>query len=94
MRFTRDVANVTMDLNGVEPIEFNALGGADNDHGQRPDRHRRERRSRIDLARRGGGTGDGQADSVIVNGTAGNDTITRRSAPATVDRRSPACRRR
>ena len=29
VRFTRDVANVTMDLNGVEHIEFNALGGAD-----------------------------------------------------------------
>ena len=28
--FTRDVANVTMDLNGVEKIEFHALGGADN----------------------------------------------------------------
>ena len=30
MRFTRDVANITMDLNGVEHINFNALGGADN----------------------------------------------------------------
>ena len=28
--FTRDVANITMDLNGVEQIQFNALGGADN----------------------------------------------------------------
>ena len=26
---TRDVANITMDLNGVENIQFNALGGAD-----------------------------------------------------------------
>ena len=30
VRFTRDVANITMDLNKVETIEFNALGGADN----------------------------------------------------------------
>ena len=30
VRFTRDVANVTMDLNDVEGIDFNALGGADN----------------------------------------------------------------
>ena len=30
VRFTRDVANVTMDLNDVEQIQFNALGGADN----------------------------------------------------------------
>ena len=28
--FSRDVANVTMDLNGVEHIDFHALGGADN----------------------------------------------------------------
>ena len=28
-QFTRDVANITMDLNGVENIQFNALGGAD-----------------------------------------------------------------
>ena len=30
VRFTRDVANITMDLNGVEHINFTALGGADN----------------------------------------------------------------
>ena len=30
VRFTRDVANVTMDLDDVERIDFNALGGADN----------------------------------------------------------------
>ena len=29
VRFTRDVANITMDLNDVETIDFNALGGAD-----------------------------------------------------------------
>src|SRR5262249_52631270 len=28
--FTRDVANITMDLNGIEQIEFNASGGSDN----------------------------------------------------------------
>ena len=28
-RFTRDVANIVMDLNGVENIQVNALGGAD-----------------------------------------------------------------
>src|SRR5262249_58874665 len=30
VRFSRDVANITMDLNGVERIDFHALGGADN----------------------------------------------------------------
>ena len=29
-RFTRDVANIVMDLDNVEQIKFNALGGADN----------------------------------------------------------------
>src|SRR6202040_510459 len=29
VRFFRDVANITMDLNGVENIQVNALGGAD-----------------------------------------------------------------
>ena len=29
VRFTRDVATITMDLNDVERINFNALGGAD-----------------------------------------------------------------
>jgi Ca2+-binding RTX toxin-like protein len=28
-QFTRDVANITMDINGVENIQFNAQGGAD-----------------------------------------------------------------
>jgi hypothetical protein len=28
-RFLRDVANVTMDLDNVETIDFNAFGGAD-----------------------------------------------------------------
>src|SRR5260370_42059147 len=30
VKFSRDVANITMDLNGIEHIDFNALGGADN----------------------------------------------------------------
>ena len=29
MLFSRDVATITMDLNGVEKIGFSALGGAD-----------------------------------------------------------------
>ena len=30
VRLTRDIANVTMDVNGIEHIQLNALGGADN----------------------------------------------------------------
>ena len=41
--FFRDIANVTMDLNDVEGIDFNALGGADTVTRQRPERHGRDR---------------------------------------------------
>ena len=74
-RFTRDVANITMDLNGVEDIHFNALGGADtitvNDLTGTG-----VTQVAIDLASpAGSGVGDGAADTVTVNGTAGNDTV-------------------
>ena len=75
VRFTRDVANITMDLNGVEGINFNALGGADtitvNDLTGTD-----LTQVNLDLASPpGSGVGDGQADSVIVNGTNGADAI-------------------
>jgi Ca2+-binding RTX toxin-like protein len=71
----RDVGNVTMDLNGIEHIQLAAAGGADaitvgdlTGTGVN--------QVAIDLsATPGSGQGDGQADSVSVNGTAGNDTI-------------------
>ena len=73
--FTRDVANITMDLNGIEKIQFNALGGADNivvndlsGTGVK--------QVAIDLsAQPGSGVGDGAADTVLINATAGNDHI-------------------
>ena len=68
--FTRDVANIAMDVNGVEHIDFNALGGADNI-------------TVNDLSGTGVnqvnldlGANDGAADTVTINGTAGNDVIT------------------
>ena len=36
VRFTRDIANIVMDLNDVETIDVKALGGADTAHRQRP----------------------------------------------------------
>src|SRR6516165_3105466 len=74
-RFTRDVANITMDLNGVEDIDFNALGGADtitvNDMTGTDVKD-----VAIDLSGTpGSGVGDGAADTVIVNGTNGKDTV-------------------
>jgi Ca2+-binding RTX toxin-like protein len=75
VRFFRDVANVTMDLNDVETVQFNALGGADtivvNDLSGTD-----ANLVSIDLSSpAGSGTGDGQADMVTVQGTAGADNI-------------------
>ena len=73
--FTRNIGNIVMDLNDVEGIDFNALGGADNivvndlsgtDVVE------------INLNLAGvlsGSTGDAQADTVIVNGTNGDDVV-------------------
>ena len=73
--FFRDVANVTMDLNDVEAIDFNALGGNDNIVvGDLSGTDVTE--VDIDLAGViGGNTGDGKADNVTVNGTNGDDVI-------------------
>src|SRR4029079_16844543 len=75
VRFARDVANIVMDVNGVENINFTALGGADNitvgDLKGTNATH-----VNIDLsAVPGTATGDGAVDHVTVDGTAGNDKI-------------------
>src|SRR6266498_1910093 len=73
LRFTRDVANITMDTAGVERVDFNALGGVDtitvNDLTGTD-----VTKVNLDLAATGGG-GDGQPDHVIAGGTNGNDLI-------------------
>ena len=100
LRLTRDVGNITMDVNGVEQVNVDALGGADtitvNDLSGTD-----VTGVNLDLAGTpGSGTGDGQADTVIVNGTNGADTIqitgsgtsfTVAGLPATVD--GPGLRR-
>jgi Ca2+-binding RTX toxin-like protein len=75
VRFTRDIANIVMDLDDVERILTQALGGADkatvNDL------------SGTDLVAAefdlegaiGGVAGDGAADEVTVNGTAASDNV-------------------
>jgi Ca2+-binding RTX toxin-like protein len=72
--FSRDVANITMDLNGVEKIAFEALGGADkvtvNDLSGTD-----VTAVDIDLAG-AGGVGDGQVDQVTAIGTQHADNIT------------------
>ena len=76
VRFTRDVASVTMDLNDVELIKFKALGGADkiviNDLSGTDVP---QAGVHVDLAGSAGG-GDGAVDRVTINGAAGNEIIT------------------
>jgi Ca2+-binding RTX toxin-like protein len=76
VRFFRDVGNVTMDLHSVEQIQFIARGGADTvTVGDLSGTGVKQ--VSVDLsASPGGGTGDGQADTVIANGRASNDHIT------------------
>jgi Ca2+-binding RTX toxin-like protein len=71
--FNRDVANVTMDLNDVEHIDFRALGGADNIVvGDLSGTDVKV----VDIDLRGpNGGGDGAADTVTVNGTQGDDVV-------------------
>jgi hypothetical protein len=69
LRFLRDPGTITMDTAGIERVDFNALGGADNvtvDDLSGTD----VKKVNLDL-----GAGDGQRDQVVVNGTNGDDRI-------------------
>lgn len=70
--FFRNVASVVMDLNDVEGIDFNALGGADtvavNDLSGTDV-------TELNLNLAVGGAGDAQPDTVIIQGTNGDDVI-------------------
>jgi hemolysin type calcium-binding protein len=83
LRFFRNIANVTMDCNDVETVDFNALGGADlivvNDLLGTDV-------TQVNLALAGaGGVGDAAADNVVLNGTAGNDMVSIFGGPAGVN---------
>jgi Ca2+-binding RTX toxin-like protein len=72
---TRDVGAVTMNLDHIENIDVNALGGADtitvDDLSKTDVKH-----VAIDLsATPGSGQGDGQGDTVVINATNGDDAI-------------------
>jgi hypothetical protein len=75
LKFFRVQGNVTMDTDGVEIVDDNALGGADsvtvNDLTGTD-----VTQTNIDLASAlGGSAADGALDNVVVNGTDGDDTI-------------------
>ncbi len=84
--FTRDVGNIIMDLNGMERIDFHALGGLD--------RVTVNDLTGTDMAggvvvidlesAPGSGTGDGQVDTVTVHGSGGSDLISIGAAGTTI----------
>jgi RTX calcium-binding nonapeptide repeat (4 copies) len=85
LTFFRVQANITMDTDGVEVVDFNALGGADtatvNDLTGTD-----VRKVNLDLAGTiGGNAADGAADNVVVNGTNGNDRIAVQGSASGVD---------
>jgi Ca2+-binding RTX toxin-like protein len=74
LRFTRNVASIVMDVDGVEVVNFRALGGAD-----AVTVHNLAATAvngvNVDLGAFDG-TGDSSADNVVVEGTDGPDVIT------------------
>ena len=75
LRFFRNVANITMDVDDTERVDLRALGGIDNtvvNDLSATDVKNIE----LDLETAvGGGAGDGAVDTTTINGTAGNDSI-------------------
>jgi Ca2+-binding RTX toxin-like protein len=75
VRFFRDVGTVTMDVNGVENIDFNARGGSDT-ISVHDLTGTDATKVNIDLgATPGVNGGDGANDSIIIEGTSGSDVI-------------------
>jgi hypothetical protein len=73
VRFSRNIGAIVMDLDDVETLDLRALGGAD---GTTVNDLTGTDLSLVAVDLAGlGGSGDTLADTVTVNGTAGNDTI-------------------
>src|SRR4051812_415627 len=70
VRFTRDLANIVMDLNDVETTNVKALGGTDTVTVN--DLSGTDAKSVVTDA----GGNDGAADNLVVTGTAGDDVMT------------------
>ena len=74
MRLSRDVGNVTWISTASRTSSVNALGGADTITVNDLTGNRRATRSTSTSA--SNGAGDGQADTVVINATNGDDAIT------------------
>ncbi|HEY7115201.1 MAG TPA: hypothetical protein VH475_01370 [Tepidisphaeraceae bacterium] len=71
VRLTRDVGSVSMDLGTIEDIDLNALGGADT---VTIDDQSATGLSSVNLDLQGtAGTGDGQPDAIVINGSGADD---------------------
>jgi Ca2+-binding RTX toxin-like protein len=75
LEFTRNIGNIVMDVDGIEQLDLQALGGADaltvHDLAGTA-----LLQLNVDLAGTlGGGSGDAQPDAITVNGSAAPDTI-------------------
>jgi Ca2+-binding RTX toxin-like protein len=82
VRFVRDIGNVTMDLAGVEEVDFQALGGADLvDVGDLTGTDLTALQLDLEGAP---GAGDGAQDRILVAGTDDEDRITVNGDPSEV----------
>jgi Ca2+-binding RTX toxin-like protein len=75
VRFFRNLGNITLDLDGVERLDLNALGGTDVATVNTLFGTDLVTINIMLAGLIGGGAGDGLADSVVINGTAGDDVI-------------------
>jgi Ca2+-binding RTX toxin-like protein len=75
VRFTRNIANIFLDLAGIETFDLNTLGGADNFIINNLAGTGLTRLNTNLAGTIGGSTGDGQADVITFNGTAFADTF-------------------
>jgi hypothetical protein len=75
LRFTRNIGSIVMDVDGVERVDHNALGGADNIIVNSL-AGTAVTQANLNLAGTlGGGLGDAQIDSVTMNGTGAADAF-------------------
>jgi len=72
VRFTRDVGNIVMDVNDLESVDVDPLGGADT---LRVDELSGTDLVSVNIDLTANGGGDGQPDSVLVDATNGDDVV-------------------